>query len=576
MGGAGAAALFLPLPYAWVWAQSEGVIRLLKAPKVALVLGNSNYKSVPALRNPANDAAAIAEVLKGFGFAVTLKLDGILEDMQAATRTYIQLLDESRGVGLFYYAGHGLQLSWTNFLVPVDAAIRKVEDVQTRCVDLSGLMHGLRKATNPMNIIILDACRENPFERDFKVSNRGLTQMDTPNDTLLAYATAPGNVASDGEGANGLYTEVLLKEIRTPETRVEDVFKRVRLNVRRRTRGAQVPWESTSLEEDFWFIPPRQFAPSSEDRTGTSYAKLVRTESKAHHAVEAKTRAWANAGPRRVADAQDRRTAEAEAARKARAEERAKRERAERESPESEKKFRQELARWERIKDSRDPDDFYEFLLERPSGYLSELAQFRLDQLEAPKAQVQPGADGIKQLPSGVNRFALGDVFEYDNIDRYTNLSRRIVYLVTYADNDRVEFNGGAMIYNQMGGVLFNPGGKKEPIYLRAPAELARGKRWRTAFTNTRPDGVVENAFWDYHVIGLEDVTVPAGTFKAYKVAGEGLARYQDGATNLSELRWINPATMDALRGEVLFRTSRGAVVDYRIYLLVSAKRVPR
>jgi uncharacterized caspase-like protein len=212
-GGLAVASLFLPLPYARVWAQSEGAVSLVRAPKVALVLGNSNYKTVPALRNPANDANAITAALKGFGFDVTLKLDGNRSEMEAVITNYTRRLAQGRGVGVFYYAGHGLQLSWTNFLVPVDAAIRTPEDVQTSCVDLSILIDGVRNAANPMNIIILDACRVNPFEPNFTLPNKGLSQMDAPNDTLLAYATAPGNVAADGDGANGLYTESLLQEI---------------------------------------------------------------------------------------------------------------------------------------------------------------------------------------------------------------------------------------------------------------------------------------------------------------------------------------------------------------------------
>jgi hypothetical protein len=516
-GGLAAGSLFLPLPSAWVWAQSEGAVKLVQAPKVALVLGNSDYRSAPALRNPVNDANAIAEVLKGFGFDVTLKLNGTRAEMEAAIAAHILRLAQGKGVGLFYYAGHGLQLSWTNFLVPVDAAIRKAEDVQAGCVDLSGLMVGVRKAANPMNIVILDACRENPFERDFRVSNKGLTQMDAPNDTLLAYATAPGNVAADGDGVNGLYTESLLKEIRAPETRVEDVFKRVRLDVRRKTSGAQVPWESTSLEEDFWFLPPRRLAQIADERA-----------------------------------------------------------RKERESEEGERKFKEELARWEGIKNSRNAEDFYAFLLERPSGFIAEQAQFRLDQLEKPVVQPQPGANGIKPLPSGTNRYALGDVFVWDRIDGYTKIATRVVQRVTYADNERVEFNRGAGVRDQMGGVLKNRFGTKVPAAMIEPAELATGKRWRTAFTNTRPDGVVSDNFYDFRVIGLEDVTVPAGTFKAYKVEGTGVGRSPAGGAYVSLMCWIDPATMISVRADTQHRTMRNQITEYSSDQLVSFRRTPR
>ncbi|MEO8557162.1 MAG: caspase family protein [Actinomycetota bacterium] len=490
-GGLAAASLFLPLPSARVWAQSEGAVKLLRAPKVALVLGNGSYKGIGGLRNPVNDANAIAEVLKDFGFDVTMKLDAGRVEMESAIDAYALGLKQRKAVGLFYYAGHGLQLSWTNFLVPVDAAIRRAEDVQAGCVDLSRLINGVREAANPMNVIILDACRENPFERDFRVSNKGLTQMDAPNDTLLAYATAPGNTASDGRGAHGLYTETLLKELLTPETRIEDVFKRVRLNVRRTTGGAQVPWESTSLEEDFWFMPPG-------------------------HLVQ-------------IADA---------------------RVREERERAASERKFNEELAHWESIKDSRNAADLYAFLLESPSGYIAEQAQFRLDQLEKPRVQVQPGANGLRPLASGTNRYVLGDAFTYERNDRLKNVTTRIVRRVTYADNDRVEFNGGGFVTDQMGSILRNGSGTKNPGFLVVPNDIAVGKRWRTAFTNTNSSGVEATNYWDFRVEALEQIRVPAGAFPAFKVVGSGESRGPKGQTLLSQSYWVDPTTMQKIRGE--------------------------
>ena len=506
--GLAMASLFLPLPYSWVLAQSEGAVKLVRAPKVALVLGNSNYRSAAALRNPVNDANAIAEVLKGFGFNVTLKRDGSRAEMEAAIADHTLRIAQLRGVGVFYYAGHGLQLSWTNFLVPVDAVVRKAEDVQAGCVDLSGLMSGLRKAANPMNIVILDACRENPFARDFRVTNKGLTQMDAPNDTLLAYATAPGNVASDGDGANGLYTESLIDEIRAPETRIEDIFKRVRLNVRRKTGGVQVPWESTSLEEDFWFVPPRQLVQIAEERT------------------------------RQEADER----ARAEAVRQA----------------EAAQKFRDDLARWESIKSSRNAGDFYAFLLDRPSGYLAEQAQFRLDQLEKGIVQAQPGQSGIRPLVSGTNRYARGDAFTYDQTDRLKNVTTRFVQRVTYADDDRVEFNGGAAVYDQMGSVLRDRFGTKNPGILKVPADIAVGKRWRTAFTNTGPDGVAVTFYYDFRVDALEEVRVPAGEFRAFRLVGNGESSTPNRQLALYSATWVDPTTMLPIRWDLRYERPTG------------------
>src|SRR5687768_3732557 len=135
--GLATGALFLPVPYAWVWAQSEGTMKLLRAPKLALVVGNSKYKSVPELKNPANDAKAITETLKGAGFEVTMKLDAGREEMLEAIRAYLHVIEQKKHIGLFYFAGHGVQLAWRNYLLPVDAVIRRIEDVATQSIDIA-------------------------------------------------------------------------------------------------------------------------------------------------------------------------------------------------------------------------------------------------------------------------------------------------------------------------------------------------------------------------------------------------------------------------------------------------------
>lgn len=226
-------------------------------PRIALIIGNNKYKETP-LKNPANDAKAIAAELAECGFKVDLTLDAGRQTLISAIEKYADLLAKSKGVGLFYYAGHGAQLGWRNYLIPVDAEIDKLEDMKTKTVDLSSLLTGITKSQNAMNIIILDACRDNPFGSRVPTEQKGLSQFDAPPGTLLAYATAPGNTASDGSGENGLYTENLLKELRVADAKIEDVLKRVRLNVRRTSSGQQIPWESTSLEDDFYFLPPKK------------------------------------------------------------------------------------------------------------------------------------------------------------------------------------------------------------------------------------------------------------------------------------------------------------------------------
>ena len=127
-------------------------------------------------------------------------------------------------------------------------SIKSAGEIEAQGVDMDTLLTSLTRAKNPMNMVILDACRDNPFGELVALQQKGLSQVDAPPGTLLAYATAPGNTAADGLGANGLYTENVLKELQTPGSKIEDVFKRVRLNVRMQSRGRQIPWESTSLE----------------------------------------------------------------------------------------------------------------------------------------------------------------------------------------------------------------------------------------------------------------------------------------------------------------------------------------
>jgi uncharacterized caspase-like protein len=254
-------------------------------PRFALVIGNSRYAAVP-LQNPANDASAIAATLKEIGFAVDLRLDARKAAMEDAIRAFAESAGKQKGVGLFYFAGHGLQLSWRNFLLPVDAAPKAADDVPKQAVDIATLLKGLGWAANPMNIVILDACRDNPFETELK-TGKGLSQMDAPIGTLLAYATAPGNTAADGSGRNGLYTENLLREMKKPETRIEDVFKRVRLAVRRASQGQQIPWESTSLEDDFYFLPPPELKKLSQEELERQFAEEQAVWAKTQQAVVA-------------------------------------------------------------------------------------------------------------------------------------------------------------------------------------------------------------------------------------------------------------------------------------------------
>ena len=229
--------------------------------RIALIIGNSQYKDSP-LPNPVNDARAIAKTLTAAGFKVTVKENAGQKDMQLAMRDFGDAL-KAGGVGLFYYAGHGMQVKGRNFLIPVDAQIQREDEVAYSGVDAGQVLDKMEAANNRLNIVILDACRNNPFARSFRSGGAGLAQMDAPVGTLIAFATAPGSVASDGAGDNGLYTQHLLQSMQKPGAKIEDVFKNVRAAVRKDSGGKQIPWESTSFDGDFIFVPQPPAPPAA-------------------------------------------------------------------------------------------------------------------------------------------------------------------------------------------------------------------------------------------------------------------------------------------------------------------------
>jgi len=226
--------------------------------RLALVIGNSAYRQVP-LVNPANDARAMAALFGEAGFTVDARLDATRSDMLAAIERFGAAIrrPEIRQV-VFYYAGHGVQIEWRNYLLPVDAEVDSAAQVRQRCIDLNQLLGQFGAARDKTYIIILDACRNDPFGSGYRPEQKGLSQFDAPVGSLIAYATSPGNVASDGSGRNGLYTENLVRELSQRGTRLEDALKRVRLNVRLASRGVQIPWETTSLESDIFLFKEGQ------------------------------------------------------------------------------------------------------------------------------------------------------------------------------------------------------------------------------------------------------------------------------------------------------------------------------
>jgi hypothetical protein len=473
----------------------------------ALVVGNSRYLAGP-LQNPGNDAKAIADRLRQAGFAVTLRLDTDRRQLQEAIRSFADTLARSRSPGVFYYAGHGVQLNWRNFLVPVDARIQSKADIQAQAVDLGLLLEGLSRARNALNIVILDACRNNPFGADFRVDDRGLSQLDAPPGTLLAYATAPGNTAEDGEGSHGLYTDHLLREILAPGAPVEDVFKRVRLSVRRGSQGAQIPWESTSLESDFAFVP----------------AKVPR---------------------------------------------------------DAVKEFEADLAAWLDLRQAQTPDRLEAFIRQRPSGKFAEMAQFRLDQLlraqgekpvapRTPPAELcpAPGAPAPAATYGPPAAYRVGERYAYRSVNLLTGAETgRFEDTVTRIVGDEVHFGEAGKVTDLFGNNVRAPDGRKWTPYQFFIHEYQLGKRWPAQFLVTQADGRQLAMTFELRVAARERITLPAGTFDAYRIEVRG-DNLSDGSS-LERTAWVSPERMRGfLAMESLTRRNGQVITGERTELL--------
>jgi formylglycine-generating enzyme required for sulfatase activity len=287
--------------------------------RVALVIGNGAYAK-GRLKNPPNDARAMAAALRELDFEATEVIDADKVKIQRAIRDFGKRLKETGGVGLFYYAGHGVQVGGHNYLVPLGAEteVEKEEDVDLYCLDAETVLKQMEGAGGRVNIVIMDACRDNPFSRSFSRDGAGgLAEIKAPSGTLIAYATDPGKTASDGDGDNGLYTQELLARMRQPGLRIEDVFNLAGAEVERKSGRKQQPWISSKLRGAFYFKPP---------------VEAVNPSTKTDRPV-------------------DPRTAEQEA--------------------------------WETVKDSTDPEDFREFLRNFPNGGYAGTAKVKLRKLEA-------------------------------------------------------------------------------------------------------------------------------------------------------------------------------------------------
>ncbi len=484
--------------------------------RIALVVGNNAYAHAP-LSNAVNDAQAVADLLNQARFTVEIRSDatrdalakGVAEFGAAAARSEVKL-------AVFFYAGHGAQVDWRNYLIPVDNTVGSSADLKSQCVDLGVLLGQMTKATERTRdktfVVILDACRDDPFGAGFRTEQKGLSQFDAPVGSLLAFSTSPGSVAADsGGGKHSLYTENLLREFGVKGARIEEAFKRVRLNVRVASRGRQIPWESTSLESEVLLFPAQQ--------------KLSEAE--------------------------------------------------------LEKRFQEELARWNRIKVSKNSDDWVQYLRDYPQGKFSEIAQDRLNRLlepvEPPRPAVVPVAVTLGTLlydlkagttvpdfygPTNPNsagtyplgrKFTVGDEVTFRVVDPISRVQQRIeTFRVGKVDleAERVEFEDGGVTDLLSNPVRFR-GTEFEPAWMLFPAEVQVGKRWSTRYRRSRPGDVAE---WEmsFRITRRERVTVPVGEFDAFRV--EGRSFRMTGRVDLEWIMWIVPGLNFVVKRDAITR----------------------
>lgn len=582
--------------------------------RLALVIGNSGYRDAPLL-NPGNDARAMAQVLREAGFTVMERRNLNQAAMRGAIREFGDALAKG-GVGLFFYAGHGMQVKGRNFMIPIGHDIRREDEVEDQSVDVGLVLQKMASARNALNILILDACRNNPF--GFGSTAQGLAPLDAPAGTLVAFATAPGQVAADGTDDNSVYTKHLAAYVREPGVKVEDVFKRVRAAVRQESGGRQVPWENTSLETDFYFRPPdpKVIAAQEEERrqaqqvaieravqvaltrrseqNAQERAKLEREiaerlaseRAAAERAAQERARlerelsertAVARASnDRSLAQQQDQQKAQKEAIDKAvqegvrRAEERAAQERAklEREMAErmaaeraaARRAAQQQIAEVERAVQDRIAavERAAQAAIEQAAKQVANVVGVPAPQpAMAPRPAAETTAREEKTLageqpakiamaaPSSAAITAMrsailpkiGDAWTYKVTDRDYSVvnERQVTQIIAAVTDSEIHLKSGARgeaRFNHQWNTLYSLGRNRqprkfEPFVPQFSFPLEPGKTWQGKCKTTRPDRTIDNDT-SATVVGWEDVTVPAGTFKALKITSINWYRRTD------------------------------------------------
>lgn len=507
----------------------------------ALVIGNSQYSDMP-LGNPVNDASAVSKLLKTAGFVTDTQLNTTRSNLIASIDRFTQVIKQSQTqVVVFYYAGHGAQLDWRNYLVPVDAVVTKRADMQSRCVDLNNLLSQLSKIKDKTFIIILDACRDDPFGNRYKLESKGLSQFDAPVGSLLAYSTSPGKVASDGSGANGLYTENLVRELSVPNVRVEDALKRVRLNVRLASNGDQIPWETTSLESDVYL-----FASANKKQSASDLERLIQEEiadwskvkdSKVQDQWVAYLRKYPNGRFSEVAHQRLKKLMVEQASKPTLS--------AVSSSGVASAKNKKELA-----------GNMKPFAPPETGGAVRLGPGLTVPKLWKPS-----------QNPYSVGRYELGRIFTVGDqaknriSDMLSGIETEVrVATITRVDTeaDLVEINNGRIILDLMGNPMSVRGRKFDTPLVMIPAEFQLGKKW-TATNISTVNGQRSFVTYDIRIAAVEKIRVPAGEFDAFRVDAHGWNVTND--VELTETNWQVPGLNFSVKRETMRRKRNGQIV---------------
>jgi len=561
--------------------------------RVALVIGNSSYNDVPRLVNPQNDAKAMSLMLKKLGFQVISVLDGTKKDIDAAIQNMKASLQGRQAVAMIYYAGHGLQHNWDNYIIPVDFKNSSNIDLAKDAVNLKNILDTFSQSKTRMNIIVLDACRDNPFGSKLG-SNKGLAQVDAPINTYIAFATAPGNVAQDGDDRTGygLFTGYLIRELQQPAT-IEDVFKRVRLQVRKSSGGMQIPWDSSSLENDFSFndgkkytVQPNEFIKElADEKNKEEKEKLDVIATKIQNE---KLKAEKEKEKERIALLRDKEELDKKA--KLLVDQKKKEEALQNVVEANKKKIpsvenlsgpiqlasidrifkpidanqnsdlASEKSDWEKIKDSKNSDDFYAFLYKYPNGLLSANANFKIEELDKRKIAAQTDKNGVPET-LGLFKVNVGDELVYlfedrifkktsDVKVRYESIKDGLVYSSINGSVDIKTISGG-LVQSRAGldgtGNMntYNPPRQDlpgEPLYV--------GKKWESASFQTISSGSDTHRVDKFQVLAYEAISIPAGSFKTFKIRQDLKNKWGEGF----QIYWVDVETGIKIKRELVFR----------------------